>query len=573
MSEIQTARLSFEAEKCRRSAHYFIFDSGKLRTKDEHDSEVPLKAMPDESYLRCLLDLFLLSGKIIGPEQALYAIKYGFDGEFLAGVRESGMLMVEKSRQILGSWIVCCYLLWRAKYRAHQLMLVQSKREDDAANLVFAKEPTFARMSFLESNLPGHLRTFEFPKCASYGHLYAPNGSHVWAIPEGGEIVRSNTASVIVSDEAAFQPEFDKSYTAALPSIKGGGSYIGISSAENGEFESLVEASKTDELKSSSIPGLLYKITESGVPVVRVNYRADSKKRPGDPSGDLWLKQASSGYPGGTDSPRWRKEMEHDYGALGGTKLFPQWEQWAPMVRCRYFEPEGYKLYGSYDHGWRNPAAFHVHGINGDGYVVTLFELYDSHIPYQYTARIILGETVTVPVLGCCEHHRHPRTFVGNPFAKKEVWRKADPSIWAEDQPQSDGTNKSMADLFAKEGVHFQKGERGGDITVAEWLYSHYWKDVKNPLYRIAETCPKLLWEIGQQRHKDLSASVAMNRDQPEQLVDKDNHAWDSLKVFLLSFPPRPPVKREIKNPGTFNWWRNAQKRVQSGQAIGTFRI
>ena len=62
-----------------------------------------------------------------------------------------------------------------------------------------------------------------WPKGGAYGHIYFPNGSHVWAIAEGGSIVRSNTPSVVFSDEAAYQNEFDDAYTAALPAISGGG--------------------------------------------------------------------------------------------------------------------------------------------------------------------------------------------------------------------------------------------------------------------------------------------------------------------------------------------------------------
>ena len=323
------------------------------------------------------------------------------------------------------------------------------------------------------------------------------------------------------------------------------------------------------------IPGLTNRITVSGVAVLRVHYSSDEHKRPGTPAGDEWLSQATSGYPGGTKSPRWRKEMEIDYGALGGTKLFPEWENWSQNGRIVIpsFDPIGYRLYGSYDHGWRNPSSYHVHGINGDGVKITLFEFYGSHVPYQVISRVIKGETVTVFPMGCCEKHDTPRVFKGNPFKGQEVWKRADPSMWAKDQPQNDGTNKSMADLFAKEGVHFQQAERGGDTTVAEWLLSEHWKDPMNPTYRITTDCPMLIWEIGQQRHKQFSAQVALNRDQPEELVDKDNHAWDSLKYFLQKFPPKPEKGTTPKLPGSFEWWKRAAGKANRGENIGTYRI
>ncbi len=239
------ALASVDCERSRRSAHHFIFGDhlGKrLVTKDEHDLINPIKPFPDELYLRSLLDCMLVSGKIIKPQEAVYAVEAGHSELWLTALYTSGILCVEKSRHVMATWLACFYCLWRAKYRNHQLIIIQSKREEDAANLVFNKEPFVGRISFIESHLPAHLKTLSFPSDGCYGHLYFPNGSHIWAIPEGGDIIRSNNPSLIVSDESAFQPEFGAAYTAAIPAIKGGGQFLGISSAEPGEFQTLIEA-------------------------------------------------------------------------------------------------------------------------------------------------------------------------------------------------------------------------------------------------------------------------------------------------------------------------------------------
>lgn len=225
----------------RRSPHWFIFESGFVVTKDEHDTERPVKAFPDVPYLRTTLDCLLVAGRLLEPENASHARGAGIDLAWLQYLSSSGILFLEKSRQIMATWIVCAYLLARAKAKDHQLILVQSRKEEDAANLVYSKEPHVARISFMESHLPAHVRSVEFPGGASYGHLYFTNGSHIWGIPEGGDVIRSNTPSVVVADEAAFQPEFGASYTAALPAVKGGGSYVALSSAQPGEFCTLVE--------------------------------------------------------------------------------------------------------------------------------------------------------------------------------------------------------------------------------------------------------------------------------------------------------------------------------------------
>jgi len=311
------------------------------------------------------------------------------------------------------------------------------------------------------------------------------------------------------------------------------------------------------------IPGLSERLTSGRLGVLRLHYSAAEEKRPGTPAGDAWLGDCP-GYPGGITSPRWRKEMEIDWGAMGGTRLFPDWEQWLALQRIviEPFTPSGYRLYASYDHGWRNPAAFHVHGVSGDGGIVTLWEFYESNVPVQQISRIILGERVRLS---------DGRSFDGNPFAGQQTFIIADPSMWAEDVPMTDEPNKSTAELFRRAGVYMTKGERGGDTMVAEWLHGHYWRDPAQPLYRICNTCPKLIWEVGRLRHKEFSAKVGQHRDQPEQFVSKDDHAWDGLKMFLQRFPPKPSAAKSTAPANTFHWWKQLAKKP-AGEVMPTYR-
>lgn len=261
MKAVRTSAQSLDWAIYSRDAHQFIFgQDGEqvLWTKDEHDQDNAEKPFPDYPYLRCLLDCLLVSGRWIPPEECIYALEWGIPLAHLQQQALMGMTIWEKSRQIMASWICCAYLLWRAKFHAHQLIIVQSKKEEDAAKFVFVKEAQQARISFMESRLPEWLQDgmFLMPATGAYsaktrldntrraesGHLWFPNGSHIWAIPQGGNLIRSNTPSCLFSDEAAFQPEFGLAYNAALPALKGGGQGIFISSAEIGDFCNLVEA-------------------------------------------------------------------------------------------------------------------------------------------------------------------------------------------------------------------------------------------------------------------------------------------------------------------------------------------
>lgn len=195
---------------------YFI---DQVRTKDEHDEISPIKLFPKKPYIPYLFDIFT--------------------------AKLQSIFFIAKSRQIMLTWLCCVYALWLAKSIPHRLIFLQSKKEEDAANLVFSggrtgKNWNTARISFIEKHLPWWLQDEGIE--SAYGKLTFPNGSKIWGVPEGSDMIRSYTPSLVISDEAAFQPEFGSAYTAMLPIAKQGGCLIAISSANPGPFGEIVTA-------------------------------------------------------------------------------------------------------------------------------------------------------------------------------------------------------------------------------------------------------------------------------------------------------------------------------------------
>lgn len=190
-----------------------------VRTKDEHDEVNPIKPFPDKPYIPYLLNLF--------------------------AEKSQSIFFIAKSRQIMLTWLCCVFALWLAKAVPHRLIFLQSKKEEDAANLVFSggrtgKNWNTARISFIEKHLPIWLQDEGIEP--AYGKLLFPNGSKIWGVPEGADMIRSYTPSLVISDEASFQPEFGSAYTAMLPIAKQGGMLIAISSANPGPFGEIVQS-------------------------------------------------------------------------------------------------------------------------------------------------------------------------------------------------------------------------------------------------------------------------------------------------------------------------------------------
>lgn len=196
---------NIELELCAKDPAYWIWnDQRYVWTRDEYDPKVPVKPFPDEPGLReCLREIH-------------------------AG--EQQVTCIGKSRQLTITWLICAYWAWWARFTPDQLLFIQSKKEEDAANLVFNKEPGMGRISFIETNLPWWMKQ---KLSESYGILLYPNGSKIWGIPQGGDIIRSYTGSGLFADEAAFQPYCREAYRAAKACCR---KIVLVSSAEGGSF-------------------------------------------------------------------------------------------------------------------------------------------------------------------------------------------------------------------------------------------------------------------------------------------------------------------------------------------------
>jgi len=150
-------------------------------------------------------------------------------------------LVIAKSRQMIVTWWACMIALWCVLVRPGQFIVLQSKREEDAIGNETSGNGLLGRCKFIFNHIPG--RQWLVPKVEMLSNqLIVPAmNSTLFAIPQGGQIIRTNTVSGIISDEAAFQDEFSDAYTASLPCLRGGGWMVAISTPHPGFFHALYE--------------------------------------------------------------------------------------------------------------------------------------------------------------------------------------------------------------------------------------------------------------------------------------------------------------------------------------------
>jgi len=188
----------------------FILGHGLFRTRDEHKGD-RVDPLPDKPHLR---------------EVIAELWQNRFDGI---------PTIIPKSRQVLITWTVLAYILAICLIYKHQLWVVQSKREEDALALI-------DRLWFYHGALPQWIRTIR-PRVTGVRENRSrleldTMDNKVWGIPQGPDIVRSHTMSGYFMDELDFQPEARRAIRAGMPSLVGGGQFIGVSSPEHGALMS-----------------------------------------------------------------------------------------------------------------------------------------------------------------------------------------------------------------------------------------------------------------------------------------------------------------------------------------------
>ncbi len=181
-------------------------------TLDQHDKEQPIQRFPwQKRHLQILVKLW----------------------------QDNPLLSIVKSRQIIATWLFSILSLWDALHPGRLIML-QGKRLEDAIGSEITGDGPLGRAKFVYGHIPG--RRFLCPKNAGgqeigeigiSGRLEFPSiNSGLWAIPQGGNIIRQRTASGIFSDEAAFQEECSDAYVAARLCIRGGGWFLSLTTAD-----------------------------------------------------------------------------------------------------------------------------------------------------------------------------------------------------------------------------------------------------------------------------------------------------------------------------------------------------
>lgn len=145
------------------------------------------------------------------------------------GIHEHRLVAILKARQLGMSWCVIAYLLWQALLHPSQTILLFSRRDDEAMDLLVN------RFRAMHQRLPAWLRAKALVKDNDHD-LVLSNGSRIMAFPAtGGD---SYTASIVLLDEIDLILHQDELIGSVKPTIDAGGRLILLSRADKSRPES-----------------------------------------------------------------------------------------------------------------------------------------------------------------------------------------------------------------------------------------------------------------------------------------------------------------------------------------------
>lgn len=187
----------------------WVFLEKCVYTLDQVDKVRPIKPFPtDKAYIRAYVRCWQRYPKILVP----------------------------KSRRMVMSWTNIALYTWDTLFHKGRFNAFVSKKEEDSAELV-------DRAEFIYDHIPSDVIPKDLlpAKKKKFGVLEFPElRSKIEGFPSGAGQLRQFTFSGILADEMAFWDNAQEMYSAAVPTLEGGGRFTGVSSPAPGFFKLLV---------------------------------------------------------------------------------------------------------------------------------------------------------------------------------------------------------------------------------------------------------------------------------------------------------------------------------------------
>lgn len=414
---------------------------------------------------------------------------------------------VPKSRRLMWTWIMCAYLVWKSIRSGSWHAFLQTNKEEDADFLIEH------RVKYVWDNLPYWMRFVIVggPEGTEGRYIYCkfslPNGAKVWGVPQGPDVLRQYTPSLVFVDEAAYQPEFGDTLAAIMPFVEKNTEMYFVSSANASVMGDVVTSHPEGEIYEPIMGIKQYRLQQGGR-VLETSFTADPEKRTPEA-----IARLAKHFIGGTEGWRWRQEMGIDWNAKTGDLVYPFYNDSIGQDRSSVVDNFDASLfterYRIIDWGKRNPTCCLWIGLlDREWYVYReYYKIGPSPDDFKYEIKR-LGR---IPFNGRLIEEEYQATFI-DPHSDRQNYQ---------------GMSSIMHLLNTGENsMNALKANNSDDgiSLIDELLYQHR-------LF-IFKDCTNTRWEFKRYRYQDWLPKTQETKNKKEVPIDKDNHAMDCLKYF-----------------------------------------
>jgi len=266
-----------------------------------------------------------------------------------------------------------------------------------------------------------------------------------------------------------------------------------------------------------------WKNQKNGYTVAAVHFSSDPEKNSLE-----WFQQATANL----TQDKIDQEYHISFESKAGKRVFP----YLAMNPKRWLVPpreikKNETIIASMDFGSRNPTAIYLHAVDHRGRFHTFSEFYKPSTPNEIA-----------------------KWLKAHPMWPRILKVVADPSIFNNNQHDLEGgAIQSIADMLENLGIYnLERGENDRIAGLQRMREMMRYQEAQEltPYWTISTDCPKLWWEMTNLTYKEQTDKQRQIKNDDEDVVKKDDHAYDSVRYSLMSWNSPSDLPEKPKGSG-----------------------
>lgn len=292
--------------------------------------------------------------------------------------------------------------------------------------------------------------------------------------------------------------------------------------------------------RPETIKGIKYwKNPNNRFNVITTHYTADPEKDP-DRQGKEWFDNERKGVP----LHSWNKEYEIDFNTKSGKLVYGrEFCDYDENIHCipsfEFQDPQEFLF--SLDFGQRNPTAGLVGVWTPKNKLYIVDEYYKPALPSVSSREMMqqfkhyFNGNIDGKSMG------EKRNIIDSTFQVKVI----DPTTRSKNRTktrQGEEIEYSVIEEFYDHGWDFTPGinaVEAGITRVREYMQINP-SDGEPSLYIFKDKCPNLILELRKYRYKENTEQQAKTKNESEEVVKKNDHAVDALRMMVMTRPISP---------------------------------